>query len=130
MTNNIPNTVYAELLKGVFSAPAATHFTFSGVSFSGLMGGDNSGGDLLTFDTTGDAAGTYTDILTFDGASTYAGLSDYALGPITVNVSVEVTGGAGGVPEPASWAMMLVGFSLIGGLMRSRSKTLTRRRAA
>lgn len=28
-----------------------------------------------------------------------------------------------GVPEPASWAMMLVGFGLLGGSMRSKRKT-------
>jgi len=28
-----------------------------------------------------------------------------------------------GVPEPASWAMMLGGFGLVGGVMRSRRKT-------
>jgi hypothetical protein len=29
---------------------------------------------------------------------------------------------AGGVPEPASWAMMLGGFGMVGGAMRSRRK--------
>jgi len=31
-------------------------------------------------------------------------------------------GGVGGVPEPASWAMMLLGFGTIGGLARSRRR--------
>jgi hypothetical protein len=30
----------------------------------------------------------------------------------------------GGVPEPASWAMMLVGFFGVGGLIRSRRRTM------
>ena len=30
---------------------------------------------------------------------------------------------SGGVPEPASWAMMLAGFGAIGGTMRSRRRT-------
>jgi hypothetical protein len=30
-------------------------------------------------------------------------------------------GGAGAVPEPASWAMMIAGFGLVGGAMRRRS---------
>jgi len=28
-----------------------------------------------------------------------------------------------GVPEPASWAMMVGGFGLVGGALRSRRKT-------
>ncbi|MEY4890984.1 MAG: hypothetical protein RIQ75_2114 [Pseudomonadota bacterium] len=37
---------------------------------------------------------------------------------------IEVAGAAaGGVPEPAAWAMMLAGFGLVGGAMRRREKT-------
>ena len=32
--------------------------------------------------------------------------------------------GAGTVPEPASWAMMIVGFGLAGGALRRRARTL------
>lgn len=38
-------------------------------------------------------------------------------GPALDNVSVAA------VPEPATWAMMLLGFGLIGGIMRRRGKT-------
>lgn len=31
----------------------------------------------------------------------------------------------GGVPEPASWAMMLAGFGIVGGVMRRRSGTVS-----
>lgn len=33
-------------------------------------------------------------------------------------------GGGGGVPEPATWAMMITGFGLIGVAMRRRSSAL------
>lgn len=36
---------------------------------------------------------------------------------------VEVAHVTGAVPEPASWAMMVGGFGLVGGAMRSRRKT-------
>ena len=36
--------------------------------------------------------------------------------------NVNVTAGAGAVPEPATWAMMLVGFGGVGYAMRSRRK--------
>jgi hypothetical protein len=37
--------------------------------------------------------------------------------------------GAAGVPEPATWAMMILGFAMVGGAMR-RTKTETRVRFA
>lgn len=33
---------------------------------------------------------------------------------------------AGGVPEPATWAMMIVGFGLVGGAVRRRNRVVTR----
>lgn len=38
------------------------------------------------------------------------------------NINGATAGPAGAVPEPASWAMMLGGFGLVGGAMRSRRK--------
>ena len=35
---------------------------------------------------------------------------------------VVLTPANGAVPEPASWAMMLIGFGVIGGALRSRSR--------
>jgi hypothetical protein len=41
------------------------------------------------------------------------------------NVSLSDTGGAiGGVPEPASWALMIAGFGLVGGALRRRRSSL------
>ena len=133
-SNSIPASTFAEFLNGAFTAQAATGYSFNGMTFTVLAGGSHTTGDLLSFDTDGLAAGTYTDVLTFNGYSSYDGLSNYNLGPITVDVTVQVTPGVvvippGGVPEPATWAMMLLGFGLIGGTLRARS-TETRRRAA
>jgi hypothetical protein len=130
VTNNIPNSAYAELLNGLFTSSPAQGFSFAGQTFTGLSGGSNAGGNLLSFDTTGRSAGTYTDVLTFNGYSSYPGESNFSFGPITVDVSVRVTGGVMGVPEPAAWAMMLVGFGLIGGAMRRRTAVAARRAAA
>jgi hypothetical protein len=58
------------------------------------------------------AAGTSTDVsFTGDVANEYIGLD---------NASVVCTSGcvASGAPEPATWAMMLVGFGGIGGMAR------------
>jgi hypothetical protein len=40
------------------------------------------------------------------------------VGPLLDNVRLDVSA----VPEPATWAMMLFGFALVGGAMRSRRK--------
>jgi hypothetical protein len=42
-------------------------------------------------------------------------------------IASSVLGGAGAVPEPTTWAMMLIGFGFVGGTMRAarrRSATL------
>ncbi len=54
------------------------------------------------------AGSTTTTLAFFSG-------NDTASGPALDNVSVTA------VPEPATWAMMLVGFGAIGGTMRRRS---------
>ena len=43
--------------------------------------------------------------------------------PRSVGLQVAGNSTAPSVPEPASWAMMLGGFSLVGGAMRARRKT-------
>lgn len=58
-------------------------------------------------------------------------MGDFANGRVTDGVNGVLSGvpetiyvrnsaGSGAVPEPATWAMMLVGFAAIGGAMRSR----------
>lgn len=90
---------------------------------------------LLTLDGVIDGAGGRPDFQTvaFDDAFssqlfnsvTFTGLTSsfapggFALDNIRVNVS-------GAVPEPASWMMMLGGFGLAGGLLRSRRKPVVR----
>jgi hypothetical protein len=65
----------------------------------------------LGFDSNVD--GTYRVSLTVSGFSD---------GPQTLTTYAKMGAGAGAVPEPASWALMLGGFGAIGGAMRSRRK--------
>lgn len=83
-------------------------------AFIDLAGGNSTLGTRVTFDTSGLGAGVYESVLFFDGFSRFAGLDDLALGPIWLNVRATVTG----VPEPASWAMLIAGFGLVGGALR------------
>ena len=113
---------YSETLGGTFGAGGGTGYTFAGLTFSGLQGGSEATPNQLSFNYTGLSAGTYTNSLIFNGYTRFAGLSDQALGPITVNVTARITGGAtgGAVPEPGTWMMLLVGFGAIGIGLRDR----------
>jgi PEP-CTERM motif len=58
----------------------------------------------------------------FQGVTTSAGL-------LSFNSARDVVfsngGGTPGVPEPASWALMIAGFGLVGAAMRRRKLALT-----
>jgi hypothetical protein len=69
--------------------PAGTDLSFSAASLSGTFGG--SGGQGVLFGGTADVGGTAQVTYTF----------------------------AALVPEPATWAMMLIGFGGMGGVLRS-----------
>lgn len=68
-------------------------------------------------------------ILNCGGAAAYivnGDLSTYAyyanFNP--TSVSVVPLAAPGGVPEPATWALMLLGFGLVGGMLRARPKAV------
>jgi len=60
----------------------------------------------------------YTSLSDPDHAG-FQGLGDEGWGVEQVNVT-----GVAGVPEPATWAMMLVGFGGLGAAMRSRRRSV------
>ena len=113
--------------------------------------GDNLTGAYVTLTKVGGGA---FDLISFDFSSYYgSGLNVSAAGYGTISLGA-YTGGtyladfsnitsvtfssdgynynvldniqlSGGVPEPASWAMMLGGFGLVGGALRSRRKAVS-----
>ena len=48
-------------------------------------------------------------------------LSDFSGGPTVAKLTI-TNGAVAPVPEPAAWALMLVGFGVIGGTLRARSR--------
>lgn len=100
---------------------------FSGIDFltgintdlsdSGIVGQDDPfATHMLSFTALADGSFNF-----FVGTN-----STDSVGPLLDNVSVAIANGNGAVPEPASWAMMLAGFGLVGGAARySRRKPLT-----
>jgi hypothetical protein len=110
---------------------------FSGGSLTGLMGGSTASygnstppntvtftSDFLDFSST-----TARDLVlginginpslgfAFGGSRSHSGVA-------TGNFGADLSAGSpqGDVPEPASWALMLVGFGMAGGVMRSQRR--------
>jgi len=98
-------------------------FTFTSI---GLYAGTGIGGTLLQTGTiSARSGGTQTaalDAFTLDtGFYTIAYTGTVKGRPAGVGSNITFAE-ASPAPEPASWAMMLVGFGAIGGAMRSRRK--------
>ncbi|HZZ68552.1 MAG TPA: PEPxxWA-CTERM sorting domain-containing protein [Phenylobacterium sp.] len=120
---------------------------YSGFRFTGpttvddfTSDGFNSGtqsapGDILGFETgfpTFSNETWTTHTLSFVATNSgvvrayFGSFSSDGEGPLLDNVSVSIDGGSGiganggGVPEPASWALMIAGFGLAGASLRQR----------
>jgi hypothetical protein len=92
------NATGIDVVGTTLSGTVSEHFDFSGLSFSQfILSSDFTGLSSLRITAAGPAS------------------PEFAINGIVVN-----EGGAGGVPEPASWALMLVGFFGAGSMVRSR----------
>jgi hypothetical protein len=117
----------ANLLSGTF-----TNGFISGASGSGVGAVNNAisaGGvlnfssDFLTFATTGDKgyAFSLTSIMGPLNAAPGNALDSFAaVSTGSFQSDIGGGGGAGGVPEPATWALMIVGFGAVGAALRRR----------
>ena len=110
-----------------YSAISADALVIQGISVPGTFNIDGSFFDLYIWDQTSSAftlnignfiAGAYQNPIV--GASADLG----GTGSTDVFDSDAYTGQleSGAVPEPASWALMLGGFGLVGGAMRGRKR--------
>lgn len=86
-----------------------------------------SGGTLGTFSTPSSPKPNltytpYTYTFTATGSATtltFASATNTAFGPVLDNVSVTAA-----VPEPATWAMMMLGFGAMGSVLRRRKRSV------
>ena len=92
----VNGNLVANLANGYFGNP----YNWQGSPLSGSFSIAVDSGDLLTF-------GAYS--------------ADGCCGPSVTTIS-NFSAPGGAVPEPASWAMMVGGFGLIGGALRSRRR--------
>ncbi|HZZ66646.1 MAG TPA: FxDxF family PEP-CTERM protein [Phenylobacterium sp.] len=118
-TFNMPTGVAAATISSIFTTDDANNIDFTSVTLDGnpfdiVSTGQvefrsinnvlvSSGQQTLVVSGTSGGAGSYSGTLSFETAS-----------PITI--------GVGGVPEPAGWALMIMGFGGVGALLRSRRK--------
>ncbi|MEO8812940.1 MAG: PEPxxWA-CTERM sorting domain-containing protein [Caulobacteraceae bacterium] len=93
------------------SFPAA----FDGVRFTDLTTPFTS----ASFNPANDTPGVNAADLWIAGGDIYLNLNNATFGPGDV-LTIDVPGGGGGVPEPATWALMLTGFGLAGAAVRRR----------
>ncbi len=101
---------YSDVTLQMAGLPAGVGLAFTPTSYSGVF--DRSADQIFGFDLTftGLAAGTYDFGI---NALVDGGIIATEMDHITVT-------GIGGVPEPASWALMIGGFGLVGAVVRRR----------
>jgi len=95
--------------------------TFFSADFGGGLELDDFYGNALLLSTegpqlyTGDESNPMFNLGTFE-LTEYQGSGHYVL-------NIAAAGGGSPAPEPASWAMMLGGFGMVGGALRNRRKS-------
>ncbi|HEV2044253.1 MAG TPA: PEPxxWA-CTERM sorting domain-containing protein [Sphingomicrobium sp.] len=104
-------------LAGAFTSPTPTAVSLASPVWASLMGVDyNVAGNMSSpYLTSLASAGSYGNVWLIGGASPNLDANDdgFKLRAITVTTAV---------PEPATWAMMLVGFGLAGASLRRRNR--------
>lgn len=116
-----------DTLTAGFNFLAATNgISFAGGGF-GAGGGAFAGETSLSFSDTLAASDPYAAYTMGFTAASAGSLSVFfsaaggdSVGPILDNVSLDVRTPTGAIPEPSTWAMMLLGFGTLGAALRRR----------
>ena len=101
------NVYYGTTFLGSYGPTSHTGIDFP---VSSLTAG-TTGYDTLSLSFTATSAGSIRGFVGTGSADN--------IGPILDNFRIDITPGA--VPEPATWAMMIAGFGLVGASMRRRA---------
>lgn len=131
---NGPNSAYYEFTVSQPNTTGVSSFTNSAVgrtgvfNFSsiGLYSGFGTGGTLLQTGTIVPRAGgttqAYLNDYTFTAGNSYTIAYSGNVSGKPAAVGSSITFALATVPEPASWALMVVGFGMVGYSARRRSR--------
>jgi hypothetical protein len=118
------NFTAPEAFGGTVNGGTVGQSFFYGFVQNGVVSWDNLGVKTFDFGNGGKlqvALDNYVDFGTgLFGLSDKQGKVGATFTLLSNSTPTPTPGGAGGVPEPANWAMMIAGFGMIGGAMRSR----------
>lgn len=118
-------------LSGGIGPVAGTFLADFGIDqFHGTLSGEAAAGDVGgTFDQTFKyiLTGGTGRFLGATGGFNGGGLVDARNPPPKINFTFDGQINAPGVPEPAAWSMMLIGFGSVGSILRARRQIATRR---
>lgn len=114
---------FSETLGGSFAGPFSFDgFSSAGSNFSGIVGGTQGGFNSVGFDTVGQSLGLHSEYFEFYLTGDYSGLDQRFIGLFRVDLRANVVSApVAGVPEPATWGLMIAGFGMIGAVMRRRA---------
>ncbi|THD64976.1 PEPxxWA-CTERM sorting domain-containing protein [Phenylobacterium sp.] len=110
---NQPGGIWNDLVENGITASDFSTLDASNFTGAGVTGGLNFAGDAITFGFAMRGSGAVEP----DGSlSTFDQTNDLRADNFDLTIN------SGTVPEPASWALMLVGFGAAGALLRSRRR--------
>lgn len=91
------------------------HDLVTGTGLTDFMDGNDVSGSIIAGTALGAGYIMYSGLTASEFHDSGNGLTDDV---------IAYTAGAGGVPEPAAWAMMLVGFGGLGAVLRRRRSSM------
>ena len=115
------------LFSGTFNAPYTGDTTGQWMGLHDLSWTLSAGSYFVAFEAAdypnGFAGGLGTSVPNPVQGYAFSGYDGWHSTPTQIALRIDGTAGAAGaVPEPASWALMLGGFGLVGSAMRSRRR--------
>lgn len=134
LDSNYLQTGSGVLASQLFSAGSYDQFNIFGsasldgtLALSCLVGcAINVGDSFVLLDSIGALSGGFANVTTsgFNDGFAYDLLYDYDNDLVRLTVTNAGFSGGGAVPEPSVWAMLIIGFGMVGGAMRKQHRSV------